>query len=149
MNYEYCTFSWVYNLICYGIEGTHYTLNAEGKLETIENSGYKSQGDWKYGNQFNAHLTAGMDDNVWEETERLNNEAKVSPISDFAFDTTPVRTEAAQVSATNSEYDFKGWTTAKDGEKFVTERKSAREKSGYLSVFEEVKKQVAEHISGK
>lgn len=139
----------VYNLLCYGIEGKHYTLNEEGKLEFPETTGYKAAGDWKYGNQFNAYITAGMDDDVWEVTERMNNEAVVTPYSDFVFDTDPVRTQVAQVASADSEYSGGGMTTTKDLTKFLADRMKLARDSGFDDVLAEVKKQMAEHIASK
>lgn len=139
----------VYNLICYGIEGTHYTLDAENKVVLTEPSGYVPQGDWKFGSQFNAMLSAGMDDNVWEETERLNREAIATPISDFTFNSSTVRVENSQVAATNVEYSFTTWLTAKDSDTFLAQRTKAMEASGSKTVFEEAKKQIQEHTANK
>ena len=135
----------LYNLICYGIEGEHYTLNAEGKIILNFESGYLAQGDWKYGNQFNAKLSEGMEDNVWKETERLNAEAVVDELSDWQFDKTPVKNELAQVSSVFDEYsDF---ITVKDYDAFVANRKQALEEAGYQKVFNEIEKQINEYLA--
>ena len=40
--------------------------------------------------RFNAYLVDGQDDDVWEETKRLNGEAKMSHLLGFYFDDTNV-----------------------------------------------------------
>ncbi len=96
----------LYNLFCYGLEDKHYTLNDEGKLVNgPEVTKYQPTSDWVFGNQFNAYLREGMSDTVWEETEKMNNEALVSPIFTFEEDITPYKSEVAQIASVNSEYE--------------------------------------------
>ncbi len=137
----------VYTLICYGIEGTHYDLNDEGKIVLKENSGYVPQGDWLFGNQFNAPLSEGMADDTWELTKKLNAEAKVLPTLGFVADTTNISIEQAQITATISEYD--DFITVPDYEDFKAKRKKAMEASGYEKVFNELKKQFTEYLKNK
>ncbi len=137
----------LYNLICYGIEGKHYTLNEENKIVLNKTSGYKPQGDWKYGNQFNAYLTEGLADDVWTETERMNEEAAVYPISTFRFDDENVDKEYSQVVAVVDEYADS--ITVKDVAEYERKRNRSLEESGFQKVFEEVKKQVAEHVKNQ
>ncbi len=137
----------VYTLICYGIEGVHYDLNEEGKIVLKENSGYVPQGDWLFGNQFNAPLSEGMADDTWELTEKLNTEAKVPPTLGFDPDTTNISIEQAQITATISEYD--DFITVPDYEDFKAKRKKAMLASGYEKVFNELKKQFTEYLKNK
>ncbi len=139
----------VYNLLCYGIEGKHYTLDAENKLTAIKNSGYESIGDWKYGNQFNAHISAGMSQEVWEETARMNDEAVTTPVTGFVFNNENVRTEVQQLTAGTKEYSYDAWITTKDEEAFLAKRNKAMKDNGIDIVFAEVKKQIEEYTKGK
>lgn len=75
----------LYNLLCFGIEGEHYKL-VDGQAEYIENSGYAPKADWKFGNQFNAYTLVGQPKDLWEQTEKVNNEAKVSILNGFSLD---------------------------------------------------------------
>ena len=134
----------LYNIICYGIEGEHYELNGEGKLKKIENSGYDPATDWQFGNQFNAYISEGMDETVWEETKRLNDESQVSVLTTFKLDTEPIKTEIAQVNSVGAEYaDF---ITVKDYNKYLKEQEAALKAAGFDKVFDEINKQLKAYV---
>ncbi|MBQ8587946.1 MAG: ABC transporter substrate-binding protein, partial [Clostridia bacterium] len=96
----------LYNLISYGIEGKHYTLDSEGKVEYIENSGYAPKAAWKFGNQFNAYLVSGQEDTVWDDTRAMNDNALRSPILGFSVDTKNIKNEISQVSSVYKEFSM-------------------------------------------
>ncbi len=62
----------VYNLLAHGIEGKHYTWVDDKHIKLNEGSGYYVNASWKFGNQFNAYLLEGQDENVWDETIKFN-----------------------------------------------------------------------------
>ncbi len=134
----------LYNIICYGLEGVHYDLNAEGKIVKKDGSKYAPNSDWQFGNQFNAILTEGMDDDVWERTRKLNDEALVSVTTTFKLDTEPIKNELAQLSAAHQEYS--DYLTVKDYEKYTKDKEAALKAAGRDKVVEEIKKQMAEHV---
>lgn len=94
----------VFNLLNYGIEDRDYTKDAEGKVEKTEDSKFFLSAGWVFGNQFNADLLVGQEDGIWEETDKINREAEVSPISGFSFDQSNVSSEIAKIAAVNEEY---------------------------------------------
>lgn len=133
-----------YNLIAYGIKDKHYTLDSENKVEYIENSGYEPKMTWKFGNQFNAFLLKGQEDNVWKDTEKLNDEAIKSPLLGFNLDKTPIRNELSQISAV-----LKGFSlfTATDADwKAMSEK---LDQAGRQKVLTEIQKQVDEFFASK
>lgn len=99
----------LYNLLCWGIEGEDYTVNEDGTITEIENSGYDQvgAGAWKYGNQFNSLVLEGQDITVWEDTKKMNDEAIKSPAMGFVPDTTEIATELANITNITSEYKAK------------------------------------------
>ena len=94
----------LYNTLCFGIEDTHYTLDTDGYVESVANSGWNPATDWMFGNQFNALYRKGNEKGNWEKTIQLNEDAAVSPILGFVFDPTSVRSEIAQCQAVTAEY---------------------------------------------
>lgn len=96
----------LFNLLAFGIEGKHYTLNEAGKVKFIENGGYMPNRAWLFGNQFNALLTEGQEDDVWEQTMKLNDEAVRSPILGFVLDTSKIKNEISQIAAVQSEFTY-------------------------------------------
>ena len=93
----------LYNLICFGIEGVHYTKEGNYAIP-VENSAYNPNQDWVYGDQFNALYREGQGENDWELTEEINNSAEPSEALGFSFDSTSVQTQLASVSAVVDEY---------------------------------------------
>ena len=139
----------LYNLICFGIEGKHYELNEEGKVRKIADSGYNPNADWKFGNQFNAYLLEGQDDNLWEETAELNLSAKESPLLGFVLNVDPIKSEISQISAVNAEYSRVIANGAKDPDEYMAEYRDKLEKAGIAKLKEEVQKQVDEYWATK
>ena len=139
----------LYNLICFGIEGKHYELNAEGKVKKIADSGYNPNADWKFGNQFNAYLLEGQDDNLWEETAELNLSAKKSPIIGFVLDMEPIKSEISQVTAVGGEYARVIANGAKDPDTYLEEYRKKLETAGIQKIKEEVQRQIDEYWKTK
>ena len=94
-----------YNILCFGVEGKHYNKTGENSVEYIENSGYKVNADWKFGNQFNAFTLPGQDPDVWEKTRELNDTAEVSPFLSLEINTDSIKTIVSQVNNVVSTYD--------------------------------------------
>lgn len=93
----------IYNMLNFGIEGENYTLE-DGKVKAIENSGYFYNSAWAIGNQFNALLMVGQQEGIWEETDKINREAEVTPVLGYTFDPEPVTEEIAAMSAISTEF---------------------------------------------
>jgi putative aldouronate transport system substrate-binding protein len=94
----------LYNLLCKGIEGTHWVW--VDKAANIIGPGpnqkdYTPGLDWEFGNVFNAYYNSkGYADIKFNEaTAALNNGAAASAALGFAFNPDPVKTELAQVEA--------------------------------------------------
>ena len=133
----------LYNLIAYGIKGKHYNLSSENKVEYIENSGYAPKAAWKFGNQFNAYLEAGQDDNTWKETERLNNESEKSPILGFVLNTDPIVSEISQVETVLGEFKVLN-NGAEDPDTYWDTFKKKLKAAGHDRIKTEVERQIKE-----
>ena len=138
----------LYNLMCYGIEGKHYTKNEDGSVSYIEDSKYAPKADWKWGNQFNAFVPEGMDKDVWEQTSRMNDEAVKSPLLGFVPDLQNIRAEISQIANINSEFNAIS-LGAGDTEKLLSEYRAKLESAGQKKVAEEITKQVEEFLKNK
>ncbi len=139
----------LYNLLCFGIEGKHYTKNADGTITMISGSGYDySNAAWKYGNQFNAHILEGQELTVWEETEKMNNEAQKSPVLGFVPDTSAIATELGNMSNTNAEYKAKTMGTI-PFEEWYDEYCKKMDQAGAHKVLEELQRQYDEWKASK
>ena len=138
----------LYNLICYGIEGKHYTLTEEGKAKVIKDAGYAPNADWKFGNQFNAYIADGVDAEVWAETKKMNDEAMVSPISGFFPDKTNIQSELSQIANINSEFKVLV-SGAVDPDEYLEKYLKKLEEACQQKVLEEFQRQVDEFVAKK
>lgn len=135
----------LYNLLCYGIEGKHYQKVDDNHVKLDKDSGYYMNAAWKFGNQFNAYLLEGQEDDVWEQTIKMNEEAEKSLLLGFVFDTTPVQSEIAQVTAVADEYSAIS-NGSRDYHEFLDEYKSRMKAAGVEKIRDEVQRQIDEYM---
>lgn len=124
------TDKYLYNLICNGIEGKHYTKTDDKFIAPIEGSGYAPNGDWVFGNQFNAYLKPGMAPDTWEKTIELNDNAIVPASNGFSFNEEKVKAEGANIKAVGNEYSTALETGAVDPIKVLPEYENKLKASG-------------------
>ena len=100
------------NLLNYGIEGKHW-VKVEGSKQLINypdgvdesNCGYHIAQLWYYGNSLIANIWEdGGRDGLWDEIREFNDTAIKSKALGFAFDLSPVKTEAAAIANVCNEY---------------------------------------------
>ncbi len=113
------TDKYLYNLLNFGIENTHYTKVDDNTIEVKADSKFNPGMAWALGNQFNAYVMKGQPADVWEQTMALNEKAEINPLGGFSFNIEPVKTEYAQIEAVEQTYEQALWTGAMDPEKTV------------------------------
>jgi putative aldouronate transport system substrate-binding protein len=103
----------LYNLMVYGIEGTHYNKINDNEIQPI---GYSSQPtadspygqyNWAIGNIFNGYELYMEDKPLTLQNDfikQLNADAAPSKMKGFTLDTNPIKTELSQVNAVIGEY---------------------------------------------
>jgi putative aldouronate transport system substrate-binding protein len=94
----------LYNLLCHGIEGKHYTKVGDNKWAPIQNSQYNPNSDWMFGCVFNSLIQEASADDLWEQTKEINNNAQVSVLMGFVFDNSQIKTEEVNCKAVIDEY---------------------------------------------
>ena len=57
-----------------------------------------------FGNGFLAHVWEGNDVDLWDQTEKFNNEAIISKAMGFTYDPTPVKNEVAALTNVYDQY---------------------------------------------
>lgn len=141
----------LFNIICWGIEGTHYTKNADGKVKEIAGSGYTDIGKyaWKYGNQFNGLLMEEQEDGVWEETEKMNNEAVKSPMIGFVPQTDIISNEIANIANINGEYAARRGSGTEEPSVWMDEYLKKLNQAGEQKILDELQKQYDEFLASK
>ncbi len=94
----------IYNMLCYGIEGTHYNKTGDNSIEVVEESKYNPNTNWLFGNTFNGYLLPGQSQQTLDDTQDFNMNSEASPILGFVFNSEPVDSEIAQCAAVSDEF---------------------------------------------
>jgi putative aldouronate transport system substrate-binding protein len=133
----------VYNLMSFGIEGVHYKKIGDNRIEFIDtNKGYKPNKAWAFGNQFNAYLMPGQDDNVWSETISLNESASVSQLLGFVFNPEPVKNYMAQCQSVWDQYYYAIMRGTVDPVRYIPEFVTKLNNAGAKEIIAEKQKQI-------
>ena len=139
----------LYNLLCFGLEGKHYEKLGENKVRMIDNSGYAlGFSAWTFGNQFNAFVMEGQDDDVWEKTVEFNNNAPKSKLLGFIPDTDAIRTEISQCQTVMGEYQVVE-NGSENPDNYWDEYSMKMKNAGVDKIAAEMQKQIDEFISSK
>ncbi len=133
----------VFNTLIFGMENTHYTKVSQNEVKVPDDSKYKMGNmAWMLGNQFNAYYMNGQKPGTWEETDKINKEAKVSIIRGFTFDPEPVKNELAQITSVNKEFDKMMYNP--DFERMYNSWLEKLNKAGIQKVVDETQRQIDE-----
>lgn len=93
------------NMIVYGVEGVHYNLNKDGRVEQIADSGYDMYPyQYMLGNIFMNKLKVGEDEKKHEKLKAFNESAVYNPLNGFWVDTTDFELERVQLNSVVAEF---------------------------------------------
>ena len=127
------------SILALGIKDKNYTLDADGKYEKIKDSGW-SASEWLFGTQFIGLIPKGSDDNIWEETDKMNREAIQSPLLGFTLNTDEIKTLVSQVDAAGGEYT--ATQAIVNGYSEIEKQTARKREAGLDKLIVEVQKQV-------
>lgn len=85
-------------IFAYGVEGTQWQYNADGKIEFLDGAADYTVGVYEQGNFFILPLAVGEPDDKWEQFEDLNKNTVESPALGFAPDLSEYSAELANVT---------------------------------------------------
>ncbi len=144
----------LYNLLIWGIEGVHYNLDEQGRVVVTELGGTSKvsnlgAGGWKFGNQFNSYPSSTQEADVYELTEKLNNEADKSPMLGFVPNTDFISNELANITNASAEFKARTLYGTDDPANWFDEYVQKMEQSGVQKVKEELQKQYDEFLKTK
>ena len=135
------TDKYLYNLLVFGIEETHYKKVGENRIEPVPDAKYKNAA-WELGCQFNAYLLPGQPDDVWEVTKKRNEEARKPPLDGFNFDKNNLKTEQANITALTKQNRAIFYGLVDNYEAKLLELRDKLIKAGMTKYKEEAQKQV-------
>lgn len=142
------TDKYLYNLLCNGIEGKHYVKDGN-IIRMVQNSGYSPGVDWAIGSVYNSYLKEGQPEDIWEATRKRDFEAELNPYGAFKFNSEPVKTEIANVSAIADEYRMGIATGTLDFATTWPKVVERYKKAGSDKIFDEVQAQLNVYIQEK
>lgn len=95
----------VVNMALFGVEGKHWKLEADGRVNLIDNSWYKAHpGPWVWGNTQIQYVTNKEDPEKNRRLIEYSDDAFEHPSLGFRFDKTPVEAEITAINAVMDTY---------------------------------------------
>ncbi len=134
----------VKNLITYGIEGKHYTLeNGKVKLVPDKNNLYFNQ-NWRTGNMLISYLTVAEPDDKWEKFDEFNKNAEISKVLGFTPNIDSVKNEIMACMTVEAEYGSLISCGAVDPKEEIPKMIEALKAAGVDKVVAEIQRQYDE-----
>ena len=138
----------VYNTMCYGQEGKHYTKISENRIETKADGGYQAYSNWEFGNMSNQFYdeTSAKGAEVNDAGNKLwidlNKNAPASPALGFTFDFATVKTEKAQCDAVMAELYYSLASGSVEIDKYYPQFIEKIKAAGMQKIVDEKQKQL-------
>ncbi|MGG1515413.1 ABC transporter substrate-binding protein [Paenibacillus oryzisoli] len=141
----------IYNLLVWGIEGVDYKKVGDNRVESLPGAKYGPGPGWMFGDQFKAYVSGTQSDDVWEQTKKLNDSAKISMLFGFSFNADAVKAESANCAAIVNEYKaaFNTGMYGDDTEKKYNEFLAKLKTAGVDKVIAEKQRQVDAFLASK
>jgi len=136
----------LYQLIVYGIEGTHYMTNSDGTITRApaESRTYQGPDAWRLGTCINSLPESVSSIGVYEKIKELEKTAENNPLLLFSFDATPVSAETtALTAATAHQFCFYQDNFEEAEEDFI----ELLYDSGYQAHFDEFVRQLTAFVT--
>lgn len=130
------------NLINYGIEGTHYERVSDNQIKLTDKAKEYSVGYYTVGNLFLTDVLENEPATKWEEFEKFNNEAKVSPALGFKFNTEKVSTEIAAMNNVLEEFKSTIYSGSVEVEEYLGKLNTKLKEQGIDKVIAEMQSQM-------
>lgn len=137
------------NLLNFGIEGVHYTLNGEVMKPTEQSAQYAPGVAWELGNQFLNRVWESEDPQKWEKFKEFNEGAKSSPGLGFVFNSESVKGEVGAIANVIKQYQKAVESGSVDVDNILPEYIKALKAAGADKVVTEKQKQFDAFLASK
>ncbi|MFC5470440.1 ABC transporter substrate-binding protein [Cohnella suwonensis] len=137
------------NLLNFGIEGVHYTLNGDIMTPTAQSAQYSPGVAWELGNQFLNRVWDSEDPRKWELFKEFNSGAKSSPGLGFVFNGDSVKSEVGAIANVQKQYQKALESGSVDVDKVLPEYLKALKAAGADKVVAEKQKQFDAFLASK
>ncbi|WP_051235817.1 DUF3502 domain-containing protein [Paenibacillus pinihumi] len=132
----------LFNLMSYGIEGTHYTKVSDDLIKKNDNAGYWVDSGWEYGNMFNSYRTSETQPKWYPAGPDKNAAAIPSKLLGFSFDPTNVKSELAQTASVVDEFYAGLITGISDPDTTLPKMNDKLKKAGLDKIISEMQSQI-------
>jgi len=129
-----------YNLLTWGIEGKHYTLD-DGFMTVNQDGGYFTNIPWVFGNTFISHLKTGENPEANTLIYDLNQNAVKSPLMGFVLDLEPIKNDVAALTSIVEQY-YTAVVGGYMGEDIFNDYQSALDEAGIDRVISGIQRQI-------
>lgn len=137
------------NLLNFGIEGVHFTLDGDVMTQTEKSGQYAPGVAWELGNQFLNYVWNTEAPDKWEQFKKFNEGATSSPALGFTFDSEPVKSEVGALANVLREYQKAIETGSVDLDEALPKFIAAQKSAGLERVIAEKQKQLNEFLKGR
>jgi len=135
-----------YDLYCYGIKDTNYSLDANGRI-TFLNSDYASFPSWMFKNLNFLRFNSSLSDDYISTLKHWDDGAIHDPLNGFVFDPTNIATELAQCSSVFSSYSPALDSGAGDLTTLLPEFAGKMKDAGQDAIVAEAQKQIDAYLA--
>lgn len=134
------------NLLTFGIEGTNYVKVDDKRVKKIAEQEYTNY-EWVFGNVYNTYLLEGQDDTIWEETQKVNDEAKASRLLAFVPETADISLEINNCRSVVDEYMSDFNSGFGDTEVKLAEMLNKLEVAGVQKIIDSLQQQINDWLA--
>ncbi|WOO88192.1 ABC transporter substrate-binding protein [Mollicutes bacterium LVI A0039] len=132
-------------IFAYGVEGSQWQYNADGKIEFLDGAGDYSVGVYEQGNFFILPLAVGEPEDKWNQFETLNTTSIESPALGFAPDLSAYSAELANTSNMLEKHKVTTMlANFNDADEDLAAARADLEKVGFFELIEEINRQYEE-----
>lgn len=135
------------NLLNFGLEGVHYTLNEDGQVEYLT-EGYRGVA-YTQGNWFILKTVAGENPDKWKLYQEFNENAIESSLLGFIPDLSAFAAECSNVSGVNEKFEHALMTGTVDPGEFLPMMREKLKQAGIETLREELQRQIGEWMAGR
>ncbi|MEK5162643.1 ABC transporter substrate-binding protein [Paenibacillus sp. FSL R5-0527] len=132
----------LYNMLTFGLEGKHYNKLSDGTVELIPDSGYNSVSQWMIGNVLLSYINKNEDPARVELYKTWNENATISPVLGFVFDSSKVQSQIGALTNIVKQYKNTLFTGQKDPEPVLREMNQKLKTAGIDEVIKELQFQL-------
>lgn len=135
------------DLARFGVEGENYTVDSDGFISVIADSGYSFPA-FATTSLLNMSLTVGQSETMYDATKQFVEDETQSPLLGFAFDSSKVDAEIAAIKEVATSYALLN-TGDMDVATVLPEYRDALKDAGIDRIIEEAQRQIDEYMQSK